>query len=123
MFSGVYLGEAEGLTKRTRRPIPIKDVYKVKALGRKLDDEPRWLIALISDTGMRLSEATGLKIDDVKLDDPHPHILLQPQPLRRVKTLRNTSMIPLVGPSLWPAKRLSLIHIVRSRPTTLIRPR
>ena len=60
MLSVVYLGEPEGLTHTTRRPIPIKDVYKVQALCRKLDDEPRWLIALISDTGMHLSEATGV---------------------------------------------------------------
>jgi integrase len=100
VFSGVYLGEPEELTHTTRRPIPIKDVYKVQALCRKLDDEPRWLIALISDTGMRLSEATGLIIDDVKLDDPYPHILLQPHPWRRLKTQSSEIIIPLVGASL-----------------------
>lgn len=65
VFSGVYLGEPEELTHKTRRPIPIKDIYKVQALCRKLDDEPRWLMALISDTGMRLSEATGLIVEDL----------------------------------------------------------
>ena len=68
VFSGVYLGEPEELTQSTRRSIPIKDVYKVQALFNELDDEPRWLVALISDTGMRLSEAAGLIVEDIKLD-------------------------------------------------------
>ena len=72
VFSGVYLGEPEELTQTTRRSIPIKDVYKVQALCNELDDEPRWLVALISDTGMRLSEAAGLIVEDIKLDHPHP---------------------------------------------------
>ena len=33
------------------------------------DDDMRWLIALISDTGMRLAEAADLHIDDIKLDE------------------------------------------------------
>ena len=56
---------------------------------------------------MRLSEATGLIIDDVKLDDPYPHILLQPHPWRQLKTQSSERMIPLVGASLWAAKRTS----------------
>ena len=32
------------------------------------DDEARWLVALISDVDMCLSEAAGLHIDDIKLD-------------------------------------------------------
>ncbi len=30
----------------------------------KSNDDIRWLIALISDTGMRLAEAAGLRHDD-----------------------------------------------------------
>jgi len=33
------------------------------------DDDMRWLIALISDTGMRLAEAANLHIDDIRLDE------------------------------------------------------
>ena len=105
VFSGVYLGEPEELTQTTRRSIPIKDVYKVQALCNELDDEPRWLIALISDTGMRLSEAAGLIGEDIRLDCPHPHILLRPHPWRRLKTQSSERIVPLVGASLWAAKR------------------
>ena len=107
VFSGVYLGEPEELTQTTRRSIPIKDVYKVQALCNELDDEPRWLVALISDTGMRLSEAAGLIVEDIKLDCPHPHILLRPHPWRRLKTQSSERSVPLVGASLWAAKRAS----------------
>jgi integrase len=36
------------------------------------DDEMRWLLALISDTGVRLAEAAGLHKDDIILDAPCP---------------------------------------------------
>jgi integrase len=58
-FSSVYLGEPEVLNSATRRPIPLKDIHRIQMLCREVDDEPRWLIGLISDTGMRLSEAAG----------------------------------------------------------------
>ena len=37
---------------------------------------PRWLIALISDTGMRLLEACGLQACDIHLDGDTPYINL-----------------------------------------------
>ena len=66
----------------------------------------RWLLALISDTGMRLSEAAGLHRDDVILDAPIPHISLTAHPWRRLKTKSSARHIPLVGTALWAAKRL-----------------
>ena len=46
----------------------------------------RWLVALLSDTGMRLGEAVGLAITDINLDGKIPHINLIPHPWRRLKT-------------------------------------
>ena len=46
---------------------------KLQSLCKDIDDEMRWLIALISDTGMRLGEAVGLLKKDIKLDDRIPH--------------------------------------------------
>ena len=45
-----------------------------------IDDDMRWLIALISDTGMRLGEAAGLHLDDIRLNKPIPDIDLKPYP-------------------------------------------
>ena len=103
-FSGVYLGEDEGQEKR-RKPIPIKTVKTIQEQCHRLDDEARWLVALISDTGMRLSEAVGLIKEDVVLEAAIPHIKLVPHPWRRLKTKGSQRVIPLVGHSLWAAQR------------------
>ena len=43
------------------------DIKKIQQRCYELDDELRWLLAFISDTGLRLSEAVGLAISDIKL--------------------------------------------------------
>ena len=55
---------------KKRKPIPIDEIKKLQQRCYELDDELRWLLALISDTGLRLSEAVGLAISDIKLDAP-----------------------------------------------------
>ena len=70
------------------------------------DDEARWLVSLISDTEMRLSEAAGLHVDDIKLEDDVPHINLKPHSWRPLKTKGSKRQIPLVGASLWAARRI-----------------
>ena len=63
-----------------RQPISIKDIRKAQSLCKEIDDDMRWLIALVSDTGMRLGEATGLLKEDIKLNDRIPHLDLKPHP-------------------------------------------
>ena len=74
----------------------------------KINDPNRWLIALISDTGMRLSEALGLKVSDIKLDKEIPYLNITANSARRLKTKSSERQIPLVGSSLWAAKQLCL---------------
>ena len=64
------------------------------------------MVALISDTGMRLSEASGLHINDIMLDEDIPYINLTPHPWRSLKTKGSHRQIPLVGASLWAAQRI-----------------
>jgi len=71
-----------------------------------IDDDMRWLIALLSDTGMRLSEAAGLHQDDIMLGDAVPHLIVQSHPWRGLKTGSSERRIPLVGASLWAAQRI-----------------
>ena len=61
---------------------------------------------MISDSGMRLAEAAGLKAEDLKLNQEHPHITLKPYPHGSLKTKASERVIPLVGASLWAAKRI-----------------
>ena len=74
VFSGTFIPDDE--VKKKRLPIPADALLGVQRECMALDDEPRWLIALISDTGIRLSEACGLQARDIHLDGDMPHISL-----------------------------------------------
>ena len=95
---------------KIRLPIPIENIRSIQAECKSIDDDNRWLIALISDTGMRLSEAAGLLTSDIILDTDIPHITLINHPWRRLKTKGSNRTIPLIGASLWAAKRVININ-------------
>jgi integrase len=103
-FSRVYLPDLDDSKKR--KPISMTDICEIQRRCRFEDDEARWLVALISDTGMRLAEAAGLHIDDIKLNEDIPFINLVPHPWRSLKTKGSQRQIPLVGSSLWSARRV-----------------
>ena len=103
-FSKVYLPSSNNI--KIRRPIPFKELVKVQSICRKEDDELRWIVALLSDSGMRLSEALGLTKKDINLINPTPHIKLIPHPWRRLKTKSSDRFIPLVNESLWACQRI-----------------
>ena len=75
-FVGMYHDRLAGVSKRL--PIPIEDIRKVQQQCLSLDDDLRWLVALVSDTGMRLAEVAGLLKSDIILDEGIPFIRLQP---------------------------------------------
>ena len=104
VFSGTFIPDDE--VKKKRLPIPAPDLVKIQRECMALDDESRWLIALISDTGMRLSEACGLQACDIHLDGDTPYINLIEHPWRRLKTSSSSRQVPLVGASLWAAQRI-----------------
>ena len=102
-FSKVYL---PSIDNELRMSIPMDKIRLIHGYCRQVDDEPRWLISLLSDSGMRLSEALGLAKEDIKLDEPIPYIRLIPHPWRRLKTRSSQRYIPLVKESLWACKRI-----------------
>lgn len=103
-FSRVYLPDLED--NKRRKPIPLENIRHIQQDCRAANDEARWLVALIADTGMRLSEAAGLHIDDIVLEEDTPFINLKPHPWRSLKTKGSQRQIPLVGSALWAAKRI-----------------
>ena len=105
-FLGTFI--PDGLRETTRKPIPIEVIKNIQQICMTMDDDLRWLIALLSDTGMRLGEAVGLLKSDIILDTDTPHLNLIPHPWRRLKTSGSKRKIPLVGASLWSAKRIKL---------------
>lgn len=56
---------------------------------------------------MRLSEAGGLRQQDLRLNHEVPHVALVPYATRRLKTDSSERIIPLVGASLWAANRIN----------------
>ena len=103
-FSGTFIPDDN--KKKIRLPIPIQNIRDIQTECKNLNDDNRWLIALISDTGMRLSEAVGLLTSDIILSTEIPHVNIINHPWRRLKTKGSNRTIPLVGASLWAAKKI-----------------
>lgn len=103
-FSNVYFDRTVGVQKRN--PIKLDDIRKIQNACKSTDDEKRWLIALIADTGMRLAEAAGLLRSDFIEQDGILCVKIQPHPWRSLKTRSSERLIPLVGSSKWAADRV-----------------
>ena len=80
--------------------MPNDLLTQLQSTCRNLDDEPRLLIALISDTGMRLSEACGLQTSNINLNTDTPQINLIEHPWQGLKTNSSPWQIPMVGTKL-----------------------
>ena len=102
-FSKAYLPSIEN---EIRESIPLDDIRVIQTESKKEDDELRWLLLLLSDSGMRLSEALGLSKDDINLNSNLPHVKLIPHKWRRLKTRNSERCIPLIGASLWASKKI-----------------
>ncbi len=107
-FSGTFIPDDN--KKNIRLPIPIKNIRNIQTECKNLNDDNRWLIALISDTGMRLSEAVGLLTSDIILSTEIPHVNIINHPWRRLKTKGSNRSIPLIGASLWAAKKVTSVN-------------
>jgi len=101
-FARTYMPDAE---RQKRLPIPIDCIKSIQADCHDADDDMRRLVALLSDTGMRLGEAVGLATTDINLSDNIPHINITPHPWRRLKTKGSERCILLLGKALWAASR------------------
>jgi integrase len=104
-LSGVFIDTSIGSVRRIG--FTSDALLSLKRICHQYDDEPRHILALISDTGMRLSEAVGLRHSDLALVHQYPHVMVQPNAHRRLKTASSKRSIPLVGDAFWAAKRLA----------------
>ena len=104
-FTGIYI--APNGEKEKRRPLTADELKRLSAACRDENDDLRHLLAMLLDTGMRLSEATGLHVTDIHLDHEVPYVEVRPNKARRLKTLNSKRIIPLVGDSLWAAQQIT----------------
>ncbi|PLY61380.1 Tyrosine recombinase XerC [Herbaspirillum sp. BH-1] len=96
----------EGSDSKKRRPFSNIELRELVARCRQIDDDIRWLIAMLADTGARLAEITGLVLEDIVLDGDIPHVVIQPHPWRSLKNKDSERKVPLVGAALWAARRV-----------------
>lgn len=104
-FVGVAIPNKSEGQRKPRHPFSDEELVAVQAKCRELDDERRWAIAMISDTGARLAEIVGLRKSDVFLGDAVPHIRIREHIQRRLKTTASDRRVPLIGEALWAAQR------------------
>lgn len=95
-----------GKDKQSRVPFTTAQLAALDAACRAKDDDLRWMLALLMDTGARLAEVVGLALDDIKLDAPVPHFVIREHPWRSLKNEGSARLVPLVGASLWAAQRV-----------------
>ena len=103
-FAKTYMPEIKEGQKR--QSLPAQIIKNIQSICKEYDDDLRWLVALLSNTGMRLGEGVGLLKSDINLNCEIPHIRLIPHPWRRLKTRGSERCIPLVGASLWASYRI-----------------
>ncbi len=103
-FSNGYFDRSSGVKERL--PIKPEDIKKVQAECYKADDDRRWLVALIADTGMRLAEGVGLMRSDCIKQDGILCVNIKPHPWRSLKTTSSARLIPLVGSAKWAAEQI-----------------
>ena len=104
-FAGVYYDRDAGVSDR--QPVPTTALRKLQQECHVLDDDLRWLVALVSDTGMRLAEAAGMTLSDFERDDSGALVAhVRPHPWRRLKTKGSERLVPLEGEASWAAERI-----------------
>lgn len=104
IFSGVVIPNRDERSEK-RPPFSGAEIRTIQARCRAVDDQRRWAISLVSDTGARLAEILGLRPQDVLLDAEVPHLRIRKHEGRRLKNAASERNVPLVGEALWAAER------------------
>jgi integrase len=94
-----------GEDSESREPASRDVIEETLRFASDNDDQVVNLIGLIAGTGMRVNEAIGLEVTDLVIDSDTPHIRLQPNSARKLKTMQSERLIPLIGISLSSARK------------------
>lgn len=104
-FDGLVIPNREEGRRKPRDTFAVPEIAAIQTAARAMDDERRWVIAMLSDSMARLAEILGLAKSDVHLDAEVPHIVIRPNAYRGLKTPQSERRVPLVGEALWAATR------------------
>jgi len=75
-FEGVIIPNKGEPKRKPRDVYTMEELDAIHKKCREVNDERRWAIAMLSDTGARVAEIAGLRKEDVFLDHAVPHIRL-----------------------------------------------
>ncbi|MVA63913.1 tyrosine-type recombinase/integrase [Agrobacterium vitis] len=103
-FNGLAI-KIEEAAQDERMPFPedMVNALNDRIAGHAGADLSR-IWSIIEGTGCRLSEVTGLMVDDVKLGGPIPYLNLIFHPHRRLKNRGSIRRVPLIGKALSAAR-------------------
>lgn len=105
-FSGMKIAGAVESRQDQRLPLDQSVIDKVyKNLRPHKDLSQIW--TLLDYTGARVGEIRMLLVSEIVIDDPVPHIVIQPRPDRTLKSKWSERKIPLVGAALVIAEALT----------------
>jgi integrase len=85
----------------------LDELTLISAACLARDDSIGWIAGMQLMSGARISEISCLRVNDLRLDDPIPHVKIR-EHYDLGRTLKNTESerdVPLVGIALWAAKR------------------
>lgn len=82
-------------------PLPQSHVEGMRA---KLTGDPRLIWRILTETGCRLGEVTGLRVEDVVLHGETPHLRIRWHEERRLKNASSIRSAPLMGDALDAAR-------------------
>lgn len=82
------------------------DLIQIRDNCFKGNDEKSLICALMFDTGCSFTEIIGLQMDDVYVSKFASYLIIRSNKLRPIKDIYKKRTIPLVGTSLWAAKKI-----------------
>jgi integrase len=107
-FAGLEIPD-EGLDATKRQPFTLGELGTIAKACLEKDNDLRWIVALQLETGARLGEIVGLRLEDLVLNAETPHVHIRPHLAlgRTLKTPQSERKVPLVGLALWAAQRVA----------------
>ena len=102
-FAGLKLDTKKKRAKKVKTLTP-EQLAKARVIASPLNSEATICLGLLLDTGLRISEAAGLRVSDIDLNHAIPHLVIAPNAIRSLKTDQSERLVPLVNDSLKAAK-------------------
>ena len=100
-----------GNDSEDRKEFNSQQIDQIRGMAASRTPEIDHLIHLMLDTGMRIKECVGLKIEDIKIDADTPHLFLYRNNVRNLKTKSSRRVIPLVGSALLAMKNATAAQL------------